>query len=47
MTDDTNAISKVVLELLDAEKDVVLMSHSCGGILAMQSLEKVPTKVRA
>lgn len=46
MTDDANEISKVAGELLDSGEDVVLLTHSYGGIPGTQSLEKVSHKAR-
>lgn len=47
MTDDVNAISKVVSPLLDQGKEVVLVAHSYGGIPTTQSLETLSQKARS
>lgn len=46
MTDDVNEISEVVLRLMDQGKEVILVTHSYGGIPGTQSLEKLSRKAR-
>ncbi|VUC35581.1 unnamed protein product [Clonostachys rosea] len=46
MSDDVDAISEVVTGLLDAGQEVVLLTHSYGGIPGTQSLEKLSDKAR-
>ncbi|KAF5670026.1 hypothetical protein FHETE_4709 [Fusarium heterosporum] len=46
MSDDAAAVEKVVTELLDEGKEVVLMTHSYGGIPGTQSLGKLSRKAR-
>lgn len=46
MTDDVNEITKVVSGLLDSGEDVVLLTHSYGGIPGTQSLETLSQKAR-
>lgn len=46
MSDDVNEIVMVASKLLDEGKDVVLMTHSYGGIPGTQSLEKLSRKTR-
>lgn len=46
MTDDTNEITRVVEGLLDQGDEVVLLTHSYGGIPASQSLETLSHKAR-
>ncbi|KAJ3550350.1 hypothetical protein NM208_g27 [Fusarium decemcellulare] len=47
MSDDVNEIVKVVEGLLDDGKDVVIITHSYGGIPGTQSLEKLSRKQRS
>lgn len=47
MTDDVNEISRVVSALADEGKEVILMTHSYGGIPGTQSLEKLSHKARS
>jgi pimeloyl-ACP methyl ester carboxylesterase len=46
MSDDAEEISNVVSKLLDEGKDVVLMTHSYGGIPGTQSLKTISRKAR-
>ncbi|TLD09850.1 hypothetical protein PspLS_12035 [Pyricularia sp. CBS 133598] len=46
MMEDADEIVRVVGELLDAGKEVVLMAHSYGGIPAAQSMERLSVKQR-
>ncbi|RYP43909.1 hypothetical protein DL768_009577 [Monosporascus sp. mg162] len=46
MTDDADEISRVVSALLDEGKEVILMTHSYGGIPGTQSLEKLSHPAR-
>ncbi|KAM0250762.1 hypothetical protein ACHAP5_001979 [Fusarium lateritium] len=46
MSDDVAEINKVVAELLDEGKEVVLMTHSYGGIPGTQSLKDLSRKAR-
>ncbi|KAM0195690.1 hypothetical protein ACHAPI_006242 [Fusarium lateritium] len=46
MSDDVAEIKKVVAELLDEGKEVVLMTHSYGGIPRTQSLKDLSRKAR-
>lgn len=46
MTDDAEAIAKVVEPLLDQGKEVVLFTHSYGGIPGTQSLKAISKKSR-
>lgn len=47
MTDDVNEISRVVSALADDGKEVILMTHSYGGIPGTQSLENLSHKARS
>lgn len=47
MTDDVDAIVRVVEPLLDAGTQVVLMTHSYGGIPGTQSMQHLSKKSRA
>ncbi|CAI6081693.1 unnamed protein product [Clonostachys chloroleuca] len=46
LSDDVDAISEVVTPLLDAGQEVVLLTHSYGGVPGSQSLEKLSDKAR-
>lgn len=46
MTDDANEITRVVEGLLDNGEDVVILTHSYGGIPGTQSLETLSHKAR-
>ncbi|EWZ83528.1 hypothetical protein FOCG_16929 [Fusarium oxysporum f. sp. radicis-lycopersici 26381] len=46
MSDDVDEITNVVSKLLDEGKEVVLMTHSYGGIPGTQSLSKLSRKAR-
>lgn len=46
MTDDAEAIAQVVEPLLDQGKEVVLLTHSYGGIPGTQSLKAISKKSR-
>ncbi|KAI6357365.1 hypothetical protein MCOR25_007668 [Pyricularia grisea] len=46
MMDDADEIVRVVGELLNAGKEVVLLAHSYGGIPAAQSMERLSIKQR-
>jgi pimeloyl-ACP methyl ester carboxylesterase len=46
MSDDVDEITNVVSKLLDGGKEVVLMTHSYGGIPGTQSLGKLSRKAR-
>jgi pimeloyl-ACP methyl ester carboxylesterase len=41
MSDDANEIARVASELLDAGENVILMTHSYGGIPGTQSLQSL------
>ncbi|KAM5345129.1 hypothetical protein ACJ41O_010991 [Fusarium nematophilum] len=47
MSDDVNEIVRAASKLLDEGKDVILMTHSYGGIPGTQSLEKLSRKARS
>lgn len=46
LSDDVDAISEVVTGLLDAGQEVILLTHSYGGVPGTQSLEKLSDKAR-
>ncbi|KAM5384661.1 hypothetical protein ACJZ2D_001406 [Fusarium nematophilum] len=46
MTNDTTEVVRVVSALLDQGKKVILLTHSYGGFLGTQSLERVSRKAR-
>lgn len=46
LSDDVDSISEVVTPLLDAGQEVVLLTHSYGGVPGSQSLEKLSDKAR-
>jgi surfactin synthase thioesterase subunit len=46
MSDDAAEITRVASTLLNRGKEVVLMTHSYGGIPGTQSLEKLSRKAR-
>lgn len=47
MSDDVSEISRVVSRLADEGKEVILMTHSYGGIPGTQSLETLSHKARS
>ncbi|KAF9776280.1 hypothetical protein IL306_005558 [Fusarium sp. DS 682] len=46
VADDVNEIMSVVEKILDQDRDVVLLSHSYGGVPATQCLETLSNKAR-